>query len=299
MLSTRLVVALKSYKKDINIMKKFKPSLTAETKFIVGFLLFFWIVGTLISFDSNSLRETANISFLTFIFCFAFGYGWFKQTYLVISDNEIKYVSFFFQRKTAKIPEVKMVTTSTVADFMKFLCVVHYHNDKEKLLQISPVGFSKQTLNGFVSELRKINPNIEVHKSAEELLKAKTKKALAVYQTAGLSGAIISFVMIFVGIYYKDIGMFGLLVPLGLALGAFFIGYGMKGKLKDGFKWVFYFIIFGLIIALIQFLLDLIDSIIFDDDVLTIRGFVPLAISESAGNRALRARESVRCPRAE
>lgn len=235
-------------------MKKFKPSLTAETKFIVGFLLFFWIIGTLISFDNNSLRETINISLLTFIFCFAFGYGWFRQTYLVISNDEIKYVSFFFQRKTAKISEIKTITTSTVAEFMKFLCISYYRNGKEKLLQISPVGFSKQTLNDFVSELRRINPNVEIHKSAEELLTVKMGKTLSAHQIVGLSGAIISFAMIFVGVFYGRGGLLALLIPFGLLLGTFFLGYGMKGKLKDGFRWVFYLIIFGLIIALINFL---------------------------------------------
>ncbi len=45
-----------------------------------------------------------------------------------------------------------------------------------------------------------------------------------------------------------------------------------------------------------QFLLDLIDSIIFDDDVLVIRGFVPLLILNSAKESARKGLNSVRCP---
>ena len=45
-----------------------------------------------------------------------------------------------------------------------------------------------------------------------------------------------------------------------------------------------------------QFLLDLIDSIIFDDDVLYIRGFVPVIIQNSAQQRARGARDPMRCP---
>ncbi|KKW19646.1 MAG: Site-specific recombinase [Parcubacteria group bacterium GW2011_GWA2_51_10] len=45
-----------------------------------------------------------------------------------------------------------------------------------------------------------------------------------------------------------------------------------------------------------QFLLDVLDSIIFDDDALLIRGFVPLGIQDSGQERARRARDSMRCP---
>jgi site-specific DNA recombinase len=45
-----------------------------------------------------------------------------------------------------------------------------------------------------------------------------------------------------------------------------------------------------------QFLLDVIDSIIFDDDSLWIRGFMPVEIRNSAEESARRARDLVRCP---
>ena len=45
-----------------------------------------------------------------------------------------------------------------------------------------------------------------------------------------------------------------------------------------------------------QFLLDVIDSIIFDDDVLQIRGFIPLVSENAASERARRARDPMRCP---
>jgi RHS repeat-associated protein len=45
-----------------------------------------------------------------------------------------------------------------------------------------------------------------------------------------------------------------------------------------------------------QFLLDVIDSIIFDDDVLYIRGFVPVAIQNSAEERTRRSPDPMRCP---
>lgn len=235
-------------------MKTFESSVTGEMKFLIGFLVFVWIFGTLVSLDNNGFREAINISILTLLFCVAFGYGWIKQTYLVIDDNKIKFVNFLIDRKTANIPDIKIVTTSMVAGFIKFLCIIHYPNGREKLLQISPVSFSKQALNEFVSELKKINPQIEIHKSTEEFLISKPRKGLTPYQITGLIGTIISGILIFIGISYGNIGILGLLIPLGGFLGVFSIGYSMKGKLKDALRLVFYFLIFSLIVIVINFL---------------------------------------------
>ena len=152
-------------------MKIFKPSLTSDVKLGIGFFVFFWIFGTYISYDNNELRETINISLLTLLFCSTFVYLWLKQTYLVISGDKLKFVNFFVERKTANISDVKMITISIVAGFMKFLCIIHFRNGKEKLLQISPVNFSKKDLNEFIEDLKKINPQIEIHESAKKLIR--------------------------------------------------------------------------------------------------------------------------------
>lgn len=236
-------------------MNEFQPSLTGETKFGIGAWLAVWLFMTLIGINTRGIHEIFGVSIIFLAFIFLYIYLWLKQTYVVISDNKVKYVSFFIQRKTADISDIKMITTSDIAGFIKGLCIIYYPNGKEKLLQISPIGFSKQTLNEFVSELTKINPKIEVHKSTEELLIDKPNKSLTRYQVIGLVGAIFSGVLIFIGVSYnKHIELLALLIPLGLFLGVFFIGYGMKGKLKDGFRFVLYFLMFSLAVVVINFL---------------------------------------------
>lgn len=236
-------------------MKIFKASLNKKLAYAVGFLLLLWALIALFRIDDVGIGNSVKAMLIIMVWALVFTYGLVKQTYLAIDNDKVKFVSYFFSRKTANILDIKIVTTSVIAGFIEGLCIIHYPNGREKLLQISPAGFSKQTLNDFVEELRKINPRIEIHKSAEELLEIKSKKSLPRYQTKGLIGAVISIAMIFVGILYnKNIPLLALFIPLGVLSAAFCFGYGMKGKVKDGFRLLFYFLIFSLIVVLLNFL---------------------------------------------
>lgn len=139
-------------------------------KFLIGFLSCYWIFSTLMSIETHGVQGSIVFSLLVLFFCLVFIYGWTKQTYLVINDNQVKYVSFFIQRKVADISDIKVITTSIIAGFIKFLCVIHIHNGKKELLQISPVSFSKKTLNEFVLGLKNKNPKIEIHESVNKLI---------------------------------------------------------------------------------------------------------------------------------
>lgn len=151
-------------------MKKFKGSLRKDMALGIGFVLLMWVLLAFLRIDDIGIRESFEVIIFILIGTLIFVYGLVKQTYLVVEDSQLKFVSFFIERKTANISDIKIVTTSVVAGFMKFLCVIHYQNGREKLLQISPFSFSQKTLKEFVAELKKINPQIEIHETAKKLI---------------------------------------------------------------------------------------------------------------------------------
>ena len=80
------------------------------------------------------------------------------------------------------------------------------------------------------------------------------KNEFTKYRIKGLVGIAVSIIIILIGVYYKHVSILGFLTPLGLLFGVFFAGYQMKGKVKDGIKWVISLVILFSIIILLNYL---------------------------------------------
>ena len=151
-------------------MKRFKSNFSLGARFAFGVALLYWVFLLLTSENINGVLENTKLIAYTATFALVILYGWLKQTYLTIQDGRVKYVSFFFERKVANLSETKLVTISTVAGFIKFLCLVHYPQGNEKLMQISLAMFKPQTLNEFVTEILKQNPSVTIHETVERAI---------------------------------------------------------------------------------------------------------------------------------
>lgn len=82
----------------------------------------------------------------------------------------------------------------------------------------------------------------------------QNKKIIPQYKINGFLGMVVSMIVAFIGITYKNSTLLALLTPIGLLFGVFFIGYQMNGKIKDGMKWVLSIVILFSIIIVIAYL---------------------------------------------
>jgi drug/metabolite transporter (DMT)-like permease len=80
-----------------------------------------------------------------------------------------------------------------------------------------------------------------------------TQESIPGYKLKALAGIVISIIAIFVGVYYKDVSILGLITPVGILFGMFFAGYHIKGKTKDGIKWAGIFLGFLIVVVSLSY----------------------------------------------
>lgn len=153
------------------MQKRFISSITGEVKFFVAFLMFFWGFMTLVSLDSNGLKSTINMSAVILLSVLVVAYALVRYTYLTIDEQKVKYVHTLVQRSEVDISQIKKIQRGTVAGVFKFLLLTYNVDGRVRHVKISPLTFTKEVLDQFISEIKRRNPSVDVDKSVDSIWK--------------------------------------------------------------------------------------------------------------------------------
>lgn len=149
---------------------KYKSNLTKPIKMMFPFFFLFWVGNFFAILNSNGIQDTIGFSVFMCIFIFLYTFFLIRGIYIIVEDNNVRYVHMFTMRKTVEIGKIKKIKKGKFWGYYSALSLVCEDGGSTKEVNIGVLTFKKSTLKQFVSDLKAKNSNIVVDKSVNELV---------------------------------------------------------------------------------------------------------------------------------
>ncbi len=148
---------------------KYKSNVTKQIKLSILFLILFWIVNFIAITNNNGYKDALVFSLFMLAFTVVFILTFVRGIYLVIENNEVKYVHMFLLRKNVEISKISTIKKAFMGGLYTSLSLGYEDNGKEKEMKIATLSFKNNTLKQFVSDLKNQKQSINVDPLISEL----------------------------------------------------------------------------------------------------------------------------------
>ena len=144
---------------------EYKSSFTTPIISAIIILFLFWLINFLVIIKSNGIGDVIAFSSLMVIFAVVFISFLVRGIYIVVENNNVKYVHMFFLRREVEIAKINKIKKSIMSGMYSSLSLLYQDNGKAKDIKISTFSFKNDTLKQFLSDLKTQNPKIEIDQS--------------------------------------------------------------------------------------------------------------------------------------
>ena len=146
-------------------LMEYKSSFTTPIISAIIILFLFWLINFLVIIKSNGIGDVIAFSSLMVIFAVVFISFLVRGIYIVVENNNVKYVHMFFLRREVEIAKINKIKKSIMSGMYSSLSLLYQDNGKAKDIKISTFSFKNDTLKQFLSDLKTQNPKIEIDQS--------------------------------------------------------------------------------------------------------------------------------------